>query len=221
VNTDGRVRFSAPERVFHWAYFVAFVVLAATGAVLYLPWRPLAMGEAGETGRIVHRIFAVILLATPLVAVFSAPRGFLADLWEALKWRRDDVRALRILLTRYYWTGDRTGLPPQGKFTAGQKINIGAQITAFVVMGASGVLLWLGKGVVPVEVLRISVIVHAVAAVVAVCFVIVHVYMVTVLPMTKGAVASMVLGTMEEEYARTHHPRWYPVHTPRRRRERV
>ena len=211
MNGRTRVRFSAAERVFHWTYFVAFVALVATGAFLYLPWTAFTTGEAGETNRLLHRVFAVVLVASPLLTLAWSPRGFLGDLRGALTWRREDLEALRILLTRYYWTGDAAGLPPQGKFTAGQKLNIAVQVAAFVVLAATGALLWLGKGRVPVEVLRWSLVLHSLAAVASTCFVIVHVYMTVALPMTKGAVASIVLGTMDEDYARRHHPRWLGI----------
>ena len=203
-----RVRFSAAERVFHWTYAVAFVALLVTGAFLYLPWTAFAMGEAGETSRLLHRLFAVMLVASPLVTLAWSAHGFASDLREALTWRRDDLSALRILLTRYYWTGDARGVPPQGKFTAGQKLNIAVQMVAFGVLAATGVLLWLGKGRVPIDVLRWSVVLHALAAVASTCFVLVHVYMTVALPMTKGAIASMLLGTMDEDYAERHHPGW-------------
>jgi formate dehydrogenase gamma subunit len=208
MNAHELVRFSAAERISHGVYVLAFAVLLLTGAVLYLPWVPLAAGEAGQTTRLVHRIFALVLLAAPLVALLGAPRRFLGDLGAALRWRREDGRALWVLVTRYYWTGDAAGLPPQGKFSAGQKANILVQAATFVALGSSGVLLWLGPGTVPLGILRWSVAVHAGAAVAATCFVIVHVYMTIALPMTKGAIASIVLGTMDHEYARRHHPRW-------------
>ena len=215
MTGHGIVRFTAAERVSHWAYAAAFMVLALTGAFLYVPWLPFSMAEAGETSRLLHRIFAVVLLASPLLPLIFSPRHVLADVREALTWTRDDVRYLWVSLTRYYWTGDLTGLPPQGKFTAGQKANIAMQIGTFLVMAATGLLLWLGRGIVPVEVLRWSVILHGLAAVFASCFVIVHVYMTTALPMTKEAIASMVLGTIDEQYVREHHPRWYPGHSSR------
>jgi formate dehydrogenase subunit gamma len=202
------VRFSAAERVFHWAYAVAFVALALTGAVLYLPAVSLATGEAGTALRLLHRIFAVILLAAPLMPLVGSRGRFVGDLRDALAWRGADVRSAWILLTRYYWTGDGRGLPPQGKFTAGQKINIAMQAIAFAVLGATGVILWLGRDVAPVGIVRWSVLLHAAAAVGATCLGIIHVYMVTMLPMTKGAVATMILGTMDARYAAEHHPRW-------------
>lgn len=203
------LRFTAGERVFHWVYFVSFLVLAATGAFLYLPARPFSMGEAGETSRLIHRLSALVFLAIPLLTLIFSPRGFLRDLREGLTWRGEDARSLRVLLTRYYWTGDPAGLPPQGKFTAGQKLNIGMQIVAFLAFAASGIAIWFGPGVLSRQALLLCLIVHDVTAVLATCFALVHIYMVTILPMTRGAIATMFTGAMPDEYAREHHPRWY------------
>ncbi len=203
------LRFTRGERVFHWVYFVSFLVLAVTGAFLYVPWLPFSAGEAGETSRLLHRVFAVALMAVPLLTLIFSPRGFAGDLRAALTWRGEDLKALWIFLTRYYWTGNSRGLPPQGKFTAGQKLNVGMQILVFFGMASTGLLLWLGQAVVPVWLLRWSVVLHGVSAVVATMFVLVHVYMVTLLPLTNKAIASMFLGTVSEEHAREHHPRWY------------
>jgi formate dehydrogenase subunit gamma len=210
-------RFTAAERVFHWVYFVSFVVLAVTGAFLYVPWLSFSAGEAGEVSRLLHRLFAVLIVAAPVLTVALSRNGFPADLREALRWRAEDLKALRLLLTRYYWTGDAAGLPPQGKFTAGQKLHIAVQVLAFLVMAATGLLLWFGRGIVSPGLLLVSVILHGLAAVTATSFVLVHIYMVTLLPLTKGAIASMFLGTVSVAHAREHHPRWY--HEIERRRE--
>lgn len=202
------LRFTKGERLFHWVYFVAFAVLALTGAFLYLPWLPFSIGEAGEMSRFIHRLFAVVLMAVPILTLVFSPRGFLADLKEGLSWRGEDLRALGIFLTRYYWTGDSRGLPPQGKFTAGQKLNVTMQVLTFIVMAVTGLILWLGAGYVPIWALRWSVVLHGLAAFGVTCFVLVHIYMVTILPMTNRAIASIIVGTVSEEYAREHHPRW-------------
>ncbi|MBI2372062.1 MAG: cytochrome b/b6 domain-containing protein [Deltaproteobacteria bacterium] len=216
MNGRAISRFTAGERLFHWVYFVAFLTLATTGAFLYLPWFSFAIGESGETSRLLHRLFALLLLAVPILTLIVSPKEFRADLREGLTWRAEDRRALRVLLTRYYWTGDPAGLPPQGKFTAGQKLNIGLQILAFAVMAVTGLLLWFGRGLLPVGLLRWSLILHGGAAVAATCFVLVHIYMVTLLPMTNQAIASMFLGTVSEEHALTHHPKWYEALVRRR-----
>ena len=215
---DGKMilRFSAGERIFHWVYFVVFVVLAVTGAFLYVPWLAFAVGEAGTTSRLLHRLFAVGLLASPLLPLFFAPRRYLGNLGEAFSWRSEDVRGLWVILTRYYWSGSQRGLPPQGKFTAGQKLNVVVQVVACAVIGVTGLILWFGPGYVSVGWLRWSLLLHGLSVVVAICFVLVHVYMVVLHPLTNEAIAAMILGTVSDDYARTHHPKWYAALEHRR-----
>ena len=40
MNEQTFVRFTRGERLFHWVNFITFVVLAVTGAFLYVPWVP-------------------------------------------------------------------------------------------------------------------------------------------------------------------------------------
>ena len=209
MNGRRILRFTAGERIFHWVYFISFLVLAVTGAFLYLPVFSFTMGEAGETSRFLHRLFAVGFLMSPLLPLVRSPRRYLQNLREAFTWRGEDVRGLWVILTRYYWTGNPAGLPPQGKFTAGQKLHVVMQFLTSSVLAVTGLLLWFMSGMVSVEVLRWSVLLHGLSAFVAVCFVLIHLYMVIFHPLTNEAIAAMTLGTVSEDYARDHHPKWY------------
>jgi formate dehydrogenase subunit gamma len=203
------LRFTAGERVFHWVYFITFLVLALTGAFLYVPWRSFSMGEAGQMTRFVHRLFALGFLASPLLPLIFSPRRYLRNLGEAFTWRAEDLRGLRVMLTRYYWTGDSAGLPPQGKFTAGQKMNIVMQVSTFCILAATGLILWFGRGILPVGAMQWSLVLHGLSAVIATCFVLIHIYMVTLHPLTSEAIAAIFSGTVSEDYARDHHPDWH------------
>lgn len=216
MDAKGILRFSAGERIFHWVYFVAFVVLAVTGAFLYVPWLAFTVGEAGETSRLLHRLFAIGFLASPLLPLVISPRRYLRNLGEAFSWRGEDVRGLWFILTRYYWTGNKRGLPPQGKFTAGQKLHVVLQVVASAVIGVTGLILWFGPGYLSAVWLGWSVLLHGLLAVVVICFVLVHLYMVVVHPLTNEAIAAMTLGTVSEDYAQTHHPKWYAALERRR-----
>jgi formate dehydrogenase subunit gamma len=216
VDAKEILRFSAGERIFHWVYFLFFVMLAGTGAFLYVPWPAFTAGEAGETSRLLHRLFAVGFLASPLLPLVISPRRYLRNLGEAFSWRAEDVRGLWVILTRYYWTGSQRGLPPQGKFTSGQKLHVAMQFVASAVIGVTGLILWFGPGYLSHGWLGWSVLLHGLSAVVVVCFVLVHLYMVVVHPLTNEAIAAMTLGTVSDDYARTHHPRWYAALERRR-----
>jgi formate dehydrogenase subunit gamma len=197
-------------RVHHWLYAAAFLVLVVTGAVLFLPWTSWSVAEAGQTNRLVHRIAAVVLLLVPLIPLLFARRSFLADVKIGFRWKKDDATALKVLIGKTYWNGDPTGLPPQGKFMAGQKLNILAQTVFFFAMVATGFVLWFGKGVLPQWLMQLSVLVHALSAIGAVVIALVHVYMVTLLPFTKGAIGTMFTGRMRADFARSHHAGWQP-----------
>ena len=216
MNGNAILRFSAGERIFHWVYFVSFVALALTGAFLYVPWLAFTAGEAGETSRFLHRLFAVGFLISPLLPLAISPRRYVGNLAEAFSWRGEDVRALWIILTRYYWTGSQDGLPPQGRFTAGQKLHVVVQFLSSGVIAVTGLILWFGSGYLPVGGLRWSVMLHGLSAVGALCFVLIHLYMVIIHPLTNEAIAAMTLGTVSAEYARTHHPKWHAALERRR-----
>jgi formate dehydrogenase subunit gamma len=209
VNGKRILRFTAGERIFHWVYFISFLVLAVTGAFLYLPIFSFTMGEAGETSRFLHRLFAVGFLASPLLPLIRSPRRYLQNLREAFTWGAEDVKGLWVLLTRYYWTGNQAGLPPQGKFTAGQKLHVVMQFLTSSVLAVTGLLLWFGPGMLSTGPIRWSLVLHGLSAVVAVCFVLVHLYMVILHPLTNEAIAAMTLGTVSDDYVRDHHPKWY------------
>ena len=203
-------RFTTAERVYHWVYFIAFAILAVTGFVLLFPWTPFSAGEAGQTNRLLHRIFGVLLIVAPVVTLLVSRRGFGNDLREAFRWDRDDLRSFAVMARRTYWTGDTTGVPPQGKFMPGQKINIVAQTLLFAALAATGLVLWLAKGTAPQWLMQLMIVLHALAAIGATCMVIVHIYMVTTLPFSRGAVGAMFTGRISEDLARSHHPRWRP-----------
>ena len=131
-------RFSASERLAHWLHFLAFTVLLGTGGFLYMPaLQPFTVGAAGEAARLAHRVAAVVFIVTPLLYLMGDSRGFLGSLRESFSWGADDLRWLR-LAWRYYTQGaNAEGVPPQGKYNAGQKLNALTQIIAFILFTRS------------------------------------------------------------------------------------
>lgn len=154
------VRHGAAVRLFHWIYAVAFVVLAVTGFVLLIPWTAMATGEAGETNRFLHRIFGVVMIVAPLLTLVIAFRDFLRDLVLAFSWKRKDLVTMKVLFSRTYWTGSTEGLPSQGRFMAGQKINIATHVLIWVALVVTGLVMWFGKGVVPPGFMAFMILVH-------------------------------------------------------------
>jgi len=202
------VRFKGPERLAHWLHFLTFAVLLGTGMILYIPGlRAFATGEAGQAARMTHRLAALMFMACPLVYLLFSPAEFFESLRAIFHWRRDDSAWLRGAWA-YYTHGRKDQLPPQGKYNAGQKLNAITQFVAFWIFVLTGLLMWFGKGIVPVSVFRGALLLHDLAVIATVLLFIIHLYLVVVHPATRQSITAMVEGSVSESYAREHHRLW-------------
>ncbi len=202
------VRFKAPERLAHWLHFLAFTVLLGTGLFLYTPGlRPFTTGEAGEAARLAHRIAALVFMFSPLIYLVFSPGEFFESLREMFKWGASDFAWLRGAWA-FYTYSRKEQLPPQGKYNAGQKLNALTQFIGFWVFVVTGLLMWFGKGVVPVGLFRWAVILHDLSVIATTAWFILHVYLVGIHPLTRESITAMVEGSVTEAYAAEHHSLW-------------
>ncbi len=188
-------RFGRTERLLHWVHATGFLAMLATGLILYLP----SLSEIVARRNLVKNvhIFTAIGWALALVLVVAlGDRARLAADWrevEAID--RDDRRWL-------------AGYPaPQGRFNAGQKLNVILTAALAVLFVVSGFFLWLGErdhrflfdgtGMV-----------HDVAMYVSVALLTGHLYLALVHPRTRHALRGMTRGDVREDWAREHHPKW-------------
>lgn len=209
MSSRGIVRFSPVERVTHLLYLVSFLVLAGTGFAFYLPQLGVfASGEVGLLTRLIHRIAAVVLMACPLLYLLLNPRNFAGSAGQILRWGKADAGWLAHGLG-YYWSGDRSGIPPQGKLNTGQKLHALLQTLCFALFAATGLILWAwGPGLQPSS-FRLNVVLHDVAFVVSMGAFVVHLYLVLAHPLTRPHIGAMVDGRIAEADARTLYPLWY------------
>jgi formate dehydrogenase subunit gamma len=194
-------RFSAAERLAHWVAATTFLVMMATGLILYLPafaslaadrvlWKSLHVGAA-------------IGFWAGLVAVVAAsPRG-LARTAAQLDRFDDDDRAWLA------WAVRRRGAePPAGRFNAGQKLNSAVIAGLAVVFTASGVLILLQESDAAFRGATSAILVHDWATWLAVPLVAGHVYLATLNASTRHSFRGITLGTVRRDWARRHHPKW-------------
>ena len=188
-------RFSRTERAVHWVHASAFLVLLGSGLVLYLP------SLAAEIGRRplvkdVHLLTA-LTWAVALVAVFllGDRRGLRATARELDVFDADDRRWLR---------GRRA---PQGRFNAGQKLNAALTAAFALLLAVSGVLLWLGERDTRFR-FDSTIVLHDVVAYLSVALLAGHLYLAVIHPATRHALRGITLGTVREDWAREHHPKW-------------
>jgi len=193
-------RYRDSTRINHWLVALLFICAALSGLAFFHPslyWFSVFFG-GGVWTRILHPIFGVLMV---LGFVFLFAAVWRENFWTGLdtEWLRRSPRLLR---------GDEEGMPPVGKYNAGQKGVFWLFTVCLVVLLVTGFMFWQPwfADFFPIIARRIAVLLHAVAAVGLVLGVIVHVYAAI---WVKGSVRAMTRGTVSPAWARHHHPEWY------------
>ena len=199
-------RFSAGARVFHWVVTIAAIVLAITGLFLWVP----AFGSLAEDSysRIIHRVAAVILVAAPLLFFFSRPGRALHFVKYIFSWGKDDIAWLKAA-PDYYFGGDEKKMPPQGEMNTGQKLWALVAFLSVIGFIVTGSLMWFAKTSIPAELFLWTTIIHDLCFIVAGAMTLVHLYLGAIHPRMTESLKSMLKGTVSEEYAKSHHGKWY------------
>lgn len=188
-------RFTVTERVLHWAHASAFLAMLATGLILYLPVLSTWISRRNLVKN-VHLWTALVWALAIVAIVVLGNRRALRDAWhEAERFDRDDRRWLR---------GRRA---PQGRFNAGQKLNVVLTAAFSVLFAVSGFFLWLGErdhrflfagtGTV-----------HELLTLASIVLVTGHLYLALVHPATRHALRGMTTGEVRVDWAERHHRKW-------------
>ncbi|HEX7971671.1 MAG TPA: formate dehydrogenase subunit gamma [Thiobacillus sp.] len=193
-------RYSASERNNHWLVAIAFVLAALSGLALFHPAFFFLSGlfGGGTWTRILHpylgTLMALFFIALSarfwrLNHITSADRQWMSRIGDVLR-NRDE------------------NLPEAGKYNAGQKVLFWVLVTSVPVLLVSGIVFWQPwfAPYFPVWLLRVAVVVHALAAWIVILGIVVHVYAAI---WVKGTVRAMTRGTVSEAWARQHHRAWY------------
>ncbi len=195
-------RFWPEERSLHWLLAVTFLVLLATGLILYLP----VFAELAADRRLwksIHLGAAIGFWAGLVVLVAGDTGGSLRHTAaEVDRFDEDDVLWLRWAVTR---RGDE---PPQGRFNAGQKLNTAFVFGLMIVFSVSGLLMYLQETDASVRGRTSAILVHDIATWIAVPLILGHLYLVLVNASTRPSLRGMVLGSVRRDWARRHHPKW-------------
>jgi formate dehydrogenase subunit gamma len=193
-------RFTATERIVHWTHAAAFFALLASGLALYVP-RLSTWISRRDLVKNVH-IWVAVAWAVALGAVFVVGnRRALRDTWREVETLdRDDRRWLR------------GGRAPQGRFNAGQKLNVLLTAAFAVLFAVSGFFLWLGErnttyrldGAVPL---------HDALMFASLALLVGHLYLAVIHPTTRHALRGMTRGDVREDWAAKHHAKWLETET--------
>jgi len=192
-------RYSASQRINHWIIALTFILLAVSGLALFHPafyWMSNLLG-GGVWNRILHPFIGVVMA---LCFFIFAARMFSHNFMSRNDWkwiaRGSDVLAKR---------EDR--VPEQGRYNGGQKLLF--FVLLFLVLGllVTGVPMWRSyfSHLFPIDIIRLSTLLHALFAFLMICAIIIHVYAGL---WVKGAVQAMTRGTVTEGWAWKHHRAW-------------
>jgi formate dehydrogenase subunit gamma len=202
-------RFTLTERLLHWVHATAFFVLLGSGLVLYLPSLSVAVGRRPLLKDIHFWTGISWAAAILLITALGNRRALARTLREIDLFDRDDRRFL----------AGKTH-SPQGRFNAGQKINAILTAAFATLFFISGLLLWYGEKNTSFR-LPGTVYLHDTLMYLSLIVVSGHLYLALIHPSTRHALRGMTRGTVRDDWAHTHHPKWAPSAAPERPQQRA
>lgn len=193
-------RYNDSERLNHWVVAILFFCAGLSGLALFHPslFFLSALFGGGPWSRILHPFLGVLMALSFL--------GLLVRFWkhnlgaESDKaWSDNMGKLLR---------GDKSGIPPVGRYNPGQKRVFWLMAASLFVLVVTGITFWRPwfAPYFSIEIMRIAVVLHAIAAVVLVITTTVHIYAAI---WVKGTMRAMTRGTVSESWARRNHALWY------------
>ncbi len=191
-------RYTAGERANHWIVGICFILLALSGLAFFHPaFFPLTMlFGGGPWTRILHPYIGVVMFVFFLVMVIRFASLNLIEKRD-IEWLKNVNKMV---------DGDDHDMPEQGKYNGGQKVLFWGLVVGMLLLLVSGVLMWRAWLNLPVDIVRIASVVHAIAAVWMIGLIIMHVYAAI---WTRGTIRAMLYGTVTRAWAKQHHRGWY------------
>ncbi|MBS1219375.1 MAG: formate dehydrogenase subunit gamma [Proteobacteria bacterium] len=193
-------RYTARERSNHWVVAIAFILAGLSGLALFHPafFFLTNLFGGGTWTRILHPFIGVLmcLFFIAMAMRFWRFNRFIPADRQWMK-RIGDVMRNR-----------DQGLPELGKYNAGQKILFWMMVVSIPLLLLSGIVIWQPwfAPYFPIGLLRVAVVIHALAAWVMILGIIVHVYAAI---WVRGTVRAMTRGTVSAAWAKHHHRAWY------------
>ncbi|MGJ7580745.1 formate dehydrogenase subunit gamma [Variovorax sp. RHLX14] len=193
-------RYKDATRMNHWFVAILFFAAALTGLAFFHPSMYFfsALFGGGQWTRILHPFFGVAMVLGFAFLFFSLWRDNVLDKTD-VEWMKKSPAMLK---------GDKSGMPPVGKYNAGQKLVFWVFGISLLLLFVTGFMFWSPwfVGFFPILVRRIAVVVHAASAIALILSVITHIYAAI---WVKGTVRAMTRGTVTERWAKLNHPLWH------------
>jgi formate dehydrogenase gamma subunit len=150
---------------------------------------------------VVGALWLLVLLAYGLFGF----KRYLMPYLRALRPRPGDLRWVLARALNFFVSEPR-GLPPQGRYNAGQKLCGAVVSVGTVLIAATGLVMWLlpGSGFL----IQWAIPVHFASVAMVLVMLAVHIFMAAFVPAERPALRSMLTGRMARDFARAHHPLW-------------
>lgn len=192
-------RYNTNERSNHWMVAILFFLAGLSGLALFHPamfWLTNLFG-GGPWTRILHPFLgvAMFLFFLGLVVRFAHHNLMEKRDMQWLKQWRDVVG------------NHEENLPEPGRYNAGQKLLFWVLLLCMLVLVLTGVVMWRQyfSQWFGIDIIRLASLLHAFAAFVLICSILVHIYAGI---WVKGSMDAMLSGWVSRSWARKHHNGW-------------
>lgn len=193
-------RWSMADRVLHWYVAILFIILAITG-LSFLYGRAVVMPVIGKEAFAAYAGLA-IYVHNYLGVFFAAGLVVMIVKWLSHNfYEKTDLG--------WFKGGGplKSNHAPVGFVNPGHKLLFWTIVFAGMAIVVTGILLITPNLGWTREIMQISLIIHAIAAIGLIAFIMGHIYMATV--MVKGSMEGMIGGRVDVNWAKQHHPLWY------------
>ncbi|MGF6485227.1 formate dehydrogenase subunit gamma [Paraburkholderia sp. JPY419] len=194
------VRYTPNERTNHWITAICFILLALSGLAMFHPamaFLYFVLG-GGQWTRILHPFIGCVMFISFLILALR--------FWHHNYLDQADIQWMKQY--RDVLNNREERLPAIGKYNAGQKLLFFVMVICMLLLLLSGIVIWRRYFSLyfPMDLIRLSALVHAVTAFLLIVGIIVHVYAAL---WVKGSIGAMTRGTVTYGWARKHHPNWF------------
>lgn len=205
MTSDEVERFKRSTRLLHWTIALSATVLTVTGLFFLVE----GLGFLAEDGytRGIHRVAAVVLMASPVLYFLIHPAASLKFIGEAFKWGKDDWEWLKAA-PDYYFGGEGEDMPAQGHINTGQKLFWLIAVICSIGFIVTGLIMWT-QGATAGSPFMAATVIHDICLIVGGMMLVVHVYLGAMHPKMTESLRSMITGRASVEYVKDHHEKWY------------
>jgi formate dehydrogenase subunit gamma len=186
-------------RINHWITGGCFVLLVLSGLSMFDPMTSFLSGlfGGGQSTRAIHPWIGVVLLISYL--------GLIIQFWRDNLWKREDLAWLAA--AHRVVANQEEGVPEVARFNAGQKFVFWTMTLLVPVLFITGIVIWdvYFSPYTSIEVQRVAVLIHSLAAAAAIIVWIIHVYAAL---WVRGSIRAMTQGYVTPGWAWRHHRKW-------------